>query len=78
MKKLSLIAWVLFAFQFLPFTSQAQQTYWVFLADKAGTTFDPYSYFDARLSSATIHVALTSTISATTPSIPPTSKVSAL
>lgn len=48
MKKLSLIAWVLFAFQFLPFTSQAQQTYWVFLADKAGTTFDPYSYFDAK------------------------------
>ena len=27
---------------------QAQQVYWVFLADKAGTTFDPYSYFDAK------------------------------
>ncbi|MCR4659113.1 MAG: S8 family serine peptidase [Bacteroidales bacterium] len=26
----------------------AQNTYWVFLADKAGTTFDPYSYFDAK------------------------------
>lgn len=27
---------------------QAQQTYWVFLADKAGSTFDPYTYFDAK------------------------------
>lgn len=26
----------------------AQQVYWVFLADKAGTTFDPYTYFDAK------------------------------
>ena len=26
----------------------AQNVYWVFLADKAGTTFDPYSYFDAK------------------------------
>ena len=26
----------------------AQQVYWVFLTDKAGTTFDPYSYFDAK------------------------------
>lgn len=26
----------------------AQQVYWVFLADKAGSTFDPYSYFDAK------------------------------
>ena len=24
------------------------QTWWVFLADKAGTTFDPYTYFDAK------------------------------
>ena len=28
--------------------AQAQQVYWVFLADKAGTTFDPYTYFDAK------------------------------
>lgn len=27
---------------------QAQQAYWVFLADKQGTSFDPYSYFDAK------------------------------
>lgn len=27
---------------------QAQQAYWVFLADKQGTTFDPYTYFDAK------------------------------
>lgn len=26
----------------------AQTCYWVFLTDKAGTTFDPYSYFDAK------------------------------
>ena len=26
----------------------AQSCYWVFLTDKAGTTFDPYSYFDAK------------------------------
>ncbi|MBR6441947.1 MAG: hypothetical protein IKS44_07875, partial [Bacteroidales bacterium] len=26
----------------------AQDVYWVFLADKAGTTFDPYTYFDAK------------------------------
>ena len=25
-----------------------QWHYWVFLADKAGVTFDPYSYFDAK------------------------------
>lgn len=28
--------------------ARAQQTYWVFLTDKAGTTFDPYAYFDAK------------------------------
>ena len=27
---------------------QAQQAYWVFLTDKQGATFDPYSYFDSR------------------------------
>ena len=26
----------------------AQQHYWVMLTDKAGTTFDPYSYFDSK------------------------------
>lgn len=26
----------------------AQQVYWVFLADKAGTAFNPYEYFDAK------------------------------
>ena len=26
----------------------AQNVYWVFLTDKAGCTFDPYSYFDAK------------------------------
>ena len=29
-------------------TLHSQQAYWVFLTDKAGTTFDPYSYFDAK------------------------------
>ena len=28
--------------------ANAQSCYWVFLTDKAGTTFDPYSYFDAK------------------------------
>ena len=27
---------------------QAQSCYWVALTDKAGTTFDPYTYFDAK------------------------------
>ncbi|MCR5191853.1 MAG: S8 family serine peptidase [Bacteroidales bacterium] len=27
---------------------QAQSHYWVMLTDKAGSTFDPYSYFDAK------------------------------
>ncbi|MBP5189342.1 MAG: S8 family serine peptidase [Bacteroidales bacterium] len=27
---------------------QAQNNYWVMLTDKAGTTFDPYSYFDQK------------------------------
>ena len=26
----------------------AQNVYWVMLTDKAGTTFDPYTYFDAK------------------------------
>jgi len=28
--------------------AQAQNTYWVFLADKSGSEFDPYTYFDAK------------------------------
>lgn len=28
--------------------ASAQNVYWVILADKAGTTFDPYTYFDAK------------------------------
>ena len=28
--------------------ASAQNVYWVFLADKAGTTFDPYTYFDQK------------------------------
>ncbi|MCR4829666.1 MAG: S8 family serine peptidase [Bacteroidales bacterium] len=28
--------------------ARAQGCYWVYLTDKAGTTFDPYSYFDAK------------------------------
>lgn len=31
---------------FLPAFSQS--CYWVFLTDKQGTTFDPYTYFDAK------------------------------
>ena len=31
---------------FIP--AHAQQAYWVFLTDKQGSTFDPYSYFDAK------------------------------
>lgn len=27
---------------------QAQTAYWIMLTDKAGTTFDPYSYFDSK------------------------------
>ncbi|MBR1643894.1 MAG: S8 family serine peptidase [Bacteroidales bacterium] len=32
----------------LALTSYAQSCYWVFFADKGGTTFDPYAYFDAK------------------------------
>lgn len=44
MKKiLILIATIVLAMQ-----GMAQNYYWVFLSDKAGTTFDPYAYFDAK------------------------------
>ena len=45
MKKLSLLAIVFCTF--LGF-AQAQNMYWVFFTDKNNTTFDPYSYFDAK------------------------------
>lgn len=45
MKKLSLLAIVFCAF--LGF-AQAQNMYWVFFTDKNNTTFDPYTYFDAK------------------------------
>lgn len=39
----------IFNFQFSIFNSaQAQSCYWVLLSDKAGTSFDPYSYFDNK------------------------------
>lgn len=41
-------AFSILAFVLMLCSVQAQQAYWVFLADKAGTTFDPYSYFDAK------------------------------
>ncbi len=44
MKKiLSIAAAIIFSIQL-----QAQNNYWVMLTDKAGTTFDPYSYFDSK------------------------------
>ena len=48
MKKLSFIALLLLFFHLSPFTLHSQNAYWVFLTDKQGTTFDPYSYFDAK------------------------------
>ncbi len=39
---------VLFAFLMTLCGVTAQTVYWVFLTDKAGTEFDPYSYFDAK------------------------------
>ena len=38
----------IFSFLLTLFGAPAQNTYWVFLADKAGATFDPYTYFDAK------------------------------
>ena len=39
---------VLIVFLLTAFSLSAQNVYWVFLTDKAGTTFDPYTYFDAK------------------------------
>ena len=44
MKKL--VICLLFAIALAP--SFGQSCYWVFLTDKQGTTFDPYTYFDAK------------------------------
>lgn len=33
---------------FIMMCSNAQSLYWVYFTDKANTTFDPYSYFDAK------------------------------
>lgn len=38
----------IFSFLLTLLSTSAQNVYWVFLADKAGSTFDPYSYFDAK------------------------------
>lgn len=32
----------------LTVSAMCQQAYWVFLTDKAGSSFDPYTYFDAK------------------------------
>lgn len=45
MKKISIFAIVFCTF--LGF-AQAQNMYWVFFTDKNNTTFDPYTYFDAK------------------------------
>lgn len=45
MKKLFLSAIIFIAFFSM---AQAQNAYWVFFTDKHNTTFDPYSYFDAK------------------------------
>ena len=44
MKKIFLIAFAIIS----SFQLHAQSHYWVMLTDKAGTTFDPYSYFDQK------------------------------
>lgn len=45
MRKLSFIAIIFIAFFSMAY---AQNAYWVFFTDKHNTTFDPYSYFDAK------------------------------
>ena len=44
MKKIFLIAFAIISC----FQLHAQSHYWVMLTDKAGTTFDPYNYFDQK------------------------------
>ena len=47
LKKMKKIAFLIAAICLLS-SSFAQSCYWVFLTDKAGSTFDPYAYFDAK------------------------------
>ena len=47
MKKILTLTILIFTALFAN-TAIAQNSYWVALTDKAGTTFDPYSYFDAK------------------------------
>ena len=47
MKKLFLLV-VVSTFHLSSFTLHSQNAYWVFLTDKLDSTFDPYSYFDAK------------------------------
>lgn len=44
MKKISLIVTLILSC----LSAMSQQCYWVFLTDKQGSTFDPYTYFDAK------------------------------
>ena len=46
MKKIAFIS--IFLFNLVFCSVQAQNCYWVMLTDKAGTSFDPYSYFDSK------------------------------
>ncbi|MBP5516668.1 MAG: S8 family serine peptidase [Bacteroidales bacterium] len=46
MKKIAFFSVFLLSLVFC--SVQAQNCYWVMLTDKAGTTFDPYSYFDNK------------------------------
>ncbi len=41
-------ALTILAFVLLVLGANSQNCYWVMLTDKAGTTFDPYSYFDSK------------------------------
>lgn len=48
MKKFFRVAILLLIANFQSSIVNAQNCYWVMLTDKAGVTFDPYSYFDAK------------------------------
>jgi len=48
MKRLFFIAAIIASLTLQFSTLQAQSCYWVFLTDKAGTSFDPYTYFDSK------------------------------
>ncbi|HXK73783.1 MAG TPA: hypothetical protein PLL08_02600, partial [Bacteroidales bacterium] len=44
MKRITLALLALFIVNYI----SSQNIYWVYFTDKNGTTFDPYSYFDAK------------------------------